>query len=313
MMARSDLVGVVKGALRPLSRLRWAADTALSRRLFGNTLKLRVNVEGFGRALWTRQGFAADLDPEISAFYAEHAYYRPPVDLLPASLVTRLAERFSAALDDASQVRSAYTDDEFYRQYNLPPSTERHLLTQHVSDVHRSLPEIYEVFSPAVVRVIQSCFRSNFRVQSMAAWRMFALPPGLMTEPIIDRWHFDTGSTTRMRFLIPLTPMTRATGATEMWDRSYTQFLIREGFTPISWGDPEGGNRAIEERYFKDNPRLVRNEGPAGQAILFNPSACLHHAGPRDPGQTRDMIQLDIRFARQLQIPSLERPLATGY
>jgi len=313
MMARSDVKGFVKGVVRPLSRLRWAADTALSRRLFGNTLKLRTNLEGFGRALWTRQGFAADVDAAVSVFYDQHQYYRPPPGTLPEGLIGRLAARFDAALRDPAQVNSAYTDEEFYRQYKLhPASSERHLLTQHVRDVHLSLPDIYELFSEPVVRLIRSCFRSNFRVQSMAAWRMFALPATLMTEPIIDRWHFDTGSTTRMRFLIPLTPMTQQNGATELWDKPYTQFLVRQGFTPVSWGDREDANRALEERYFGD-PRIVRNQGPAGSAILFNPSACLHHAGRRDPGQTRDMIQLDIRFARKLQIPSAAHPLTTGY
>jgi len=305
------MLGQVRDVAGRVNRLRWAADTELSRRLFGNTLRLRTNVEGVGTALWTRQQFSDDVDCEVSRFYQENAYYRPPLDTVPKELVATLASRFDEALRDPSKVDSAYTDEAFYRQYKRPAG-ERVLLTQHLRDIHHTLPEIYDIFSPGVIRLIRSCFRSNFRVQSIAAWRMFAVPPTVTTDPIIDRWHFDTGSTTRMRFLIPLTPMTRENGATELWDKQYTRFLVRKGFTPVGWGDPEGVNREIEEQDFGD-PRRVRNEGPAGQSILFNPSACLHRAGPREPNHTRDMIQLDIRFAVRLQIPTRQSPVKTGY
>ena len=163
------------------------------------------------------------------------------------------------------------------------------------------IPELQDLLSPEISRLIRSYYGAHLRVVHVRLWRNLPVPPEYARQDVYSNlWHNDHDPVTLLRLFVYFSDgVTRETGATHFHPIPATRKIIRLGYLR---------RRAIlppARRLLEDKREICYFEGDIGSACLFNPQLCLHRAGVPRPGSHRDMVQFTIAPA--------DRPLSAGW
>lgn len=152
------------------------------------------------------------------------------------------------------------------------------------------IPEIQELISDDLRRILAAYYGTHFKVEHVRAWRNVHVDGPLARQDVYSNlWHNDQDPVTLLRLFVYLSDgVTRETGATRFHSIPVTKQIIRRGYLR---------RRAIlppARRLLEDERRIAYFEGGTGSACLLNPQLCLHSATVPKRGVHRDMLQLTI-------------------
>lgn len=231
--------------------------------VFGNNRPATVNLlykayQLKARRNWDLRDYS-DQEPYRSSAdeLARNGYlvFRPDEN---RALCARLARRAGTLLDTPGVTLR----DESQGIIRLKDSLER-------------LPELTELLTGPIEKVVEFYYRSYFKLYSTDVYRLIhcATAP---EESFL--WHCDNAPAEMIKLLVYLSDTTEETGAFRLKDKTVSSKLKRQGF----W------DRADTERFadrLEDAASTRVLGGPLGTGILFQHSACIHKATDPARGQ----------------------------
>lgn len=155
----------------------------------------------------------------------------------------------------------------------------------HLQYCIRNIPELFQLFHPDLVKVIEGCFKSHFKIYSATAYR---LVPTKDAPQASGLWHADDFPPGALKLMVYLTPSTQETGAFRLHPRSASRRLARLGF--FDRFKAEKFSQVLNNGWFPI-------EGPAGATILFDPRL-VHRATPPEHG-LRDIVSFTLLPSRE--------------
>jgi len=311
---KSMIPGFVRSGVRSLrgrcdlikGGLRQRYETLLCRYYYGNTVQYWANVKGNQNWTAARKAFRKGIDPELHGRFMQLGYANL-TEAANMKLIDRFRQAFLKAMADPEQSFNPFADPESLKYYNhgnyQGPLGE---YRRHVKDSQRTFPEHATLLEGRLGHLIQSCLGSDFAIESVHGYRNNYCPPHIVEhfEPHASRWHFDDQLPDGMRLFLYLTDVTENHGPFQCFDRSYSRYLLRKGFSKDARKFSVTGGLAGK---LFDTPRLASHTGPAGSMILCASSYCLHRAAEMlGPGNHRDVLVYNLRpcVTAQDQVPT---------
>jgi len=240
--------------------------------VFVNVHPLRLNARFLAHRLACRRAFREPLPSAAATRAAAAAYRRDGFVLLPPSdpqLVQQLAKRCRDLVEMGQVVITKGLEEWMVR----------------VADAIRHAPEIAELIHRPLADVLTLIYRSHFKIHQVTMYRLEPTPEPMQVSGL---WHLDNYPPGMINVMIYLTDADRETGALRVHPRPASRRLVHTGFY----------DRYRAERYV---PRLERRwvplEGPAGTAIIFDPTL-VHRTTPPLRGY-RDVVLITFLPARE--------------
>lgn len=265
-------------------------DRALGRALFANTLPFSFNAGGPLRELrartlaWPR--IARRRTPEVMALRKQGFVILP--DAHDPTLIAAIKSRFDALIEDEGHSVSRSPGGlpaVFSRSLNFPL---------------QNIPEITQLLSPDVDRLLRSYYGAHYRVVMVKAFRNRHVQDAVLKthDVLSNTWHFDTNYTDACDYWVPLTDVGDDDGPTHLHTIRSSKAVMRMGFgTRSDYRLPLG--------VLEDPTRIHRFTGNAGTKILHRHPMTLHRAGIPAPDHYRDTILFRIEPAA--------KPLSRGW
>lgn len=260
-----------------IPRLLYGNDAGLQ-----NNLQARRQLSRF-RAAGTGIPHADDNETE---FLKAQGYVRIDAGYDP-TLLAAIRAKFHQALDDPRASRG------------IGPRVRDAI--EGIVDPLRRIPEIEQLLTPRIARVIEGYYGSHFRIEYVRLWRNNHVAAELAnTDVYSNLWHNDQEPVTTLKLFVYLTAgVTRDTGALRFHSIPNTKKIMRAGYMR---------RRAIlppARRLLEDQNRILYFEGGIGDTCILNPALCLHRAGVPRQGAHRDIAQFTF-------LPS-DRPLSKDW
>ena len=257
------------------------------RLVYGNDAGFWENYSARRELRRLRRAQAPSVAPDDRAEFLSSEGYLPLGKPFDPELVRRIADRFRALIGDP--------------EASQPVGPRIRDAARALARPLDSIPEIRELLTDDLGRVLNAYYGSAFTVKHVRAWRNMPVPEAFEKQDVYSNlWHNDHDPVTLLRLFVYLTDgVTRHTGATHFHSIPMTRRIMRKGYLR---------RRAIlpaARRVLEDPQRIRYFEGDVGSACLLNPQLCLHRAGVPAPGSYRDIVQFTIA-------PS-DRPLAADW
>lgn len=284
------------------SRLRWVRGVAeqyafrgvfgeLPRLVYGNDAGFRENYRG-QRELARLRAAAGPLperDPRGLALERD-GYFQVPDAHEPALLQT-IASKYGDCINDPA------------RSKPIGPRVAHAI--RGIIDPLKHIPELEELLTPDIARIVRSYYGTPFRVLSLRLWRNVNVPPEYAKQDVFSNlWHNDPHTVTTMRLFVYLSNgVTRDTGALRFHSIANTKRIIRAGYIRRQAILPPA------RRLLNDPSLVMYFEGDLGATCLLNPQLCLHAASVPREGSHRDIVQFNLAPAEQPLSPSWAREL----
>ena len=153
----------------------------------------------------------------------------------------------------------------------------------------QSVPEIFKVFNPKVVALLESYFGGGFVVNSTTFRLTRHVPDEVRKQGEIysDHWHNDSIATSGLSLFVLLKDLDLDGGPTAALDIPSTRAVVRGGYT-------SRGHDSVARSGIEANPGKVEMTGPAGTILIVNVARCLHRAGIPAPGKEREWLQFRL-------------------
>lgn len=293
-----SVVGAVRSRIQNArGRLRARREEYLCRNYYGNTVQYWANVKGADNWTAARKAYDGPLDRAVHEQFMKLGY----ADVSSAgdmAIIKRVQACFNKAIADPNQSENAFADAESIKYYNhgnyQGPLGE---YRRHVRNCHKNFPDHMPLLRGRLAELIQSCLGSHFHIESVHAYRNTYCPLKIVEhfEPHASRWHFDDQVADGMRLFVYLTDVTPLHGPFQCFDRGYSRYLLRKGFSKEARKSSVTGG--LPAQLF-ETPRLKSNTGPAGTMVLCATSYCMHRACEMlGEGNHRDVLMYNLRPA----------------
>ena len=164
--------------------------------------------------------------------------------------------------------------------------------TRYLIDPLLIIPELKELLSDKINKILLSYYQCAFRIESVRVWRNFHVPN---VDPDKDdrfsnTFHNDNYAVTGLRIFVLLCDnVTRETGAFRFHDKINSSKLIRSLGYFHRYKMPEKMRKKL-----LDPAQLKYFEGDFGDIAVCNTQECLHAASIPKFGSYRDMLQFEI-------------------
>lgn len=218
---------------------------------------------------------ATTVGDERAEFLGEQGYL-PLGVMAPQAVVDHVSERFRTLVLDPA--------------VSQPIGPRLKDAARAIVDPIKRIPEIAQLLTPEVRRIVEAHYGTPFEVKHVRGWRNVPVPPEYQKQDVYSNlWHNDHDPVFMLRLFVYLTDaVTRETGALRFHPIPVTKSIMRRGYLR---------RRAVlppARRILEDERRIMYFEGGRGASCLLNPQMCLHRAGvPRD-GSYRDMVQFTL-------------------
>lgn len=164
--------------------------------------------------------------------------------------------------------------------------------TRFLKNPIEQIPEISNLLSKDLSDIIRCYYKTDFRIQSVRAWRNYHVPgydPDTM-DAFSNTFHNDDLPVTGLRVFILLSEnVTRETGSTRFLDKIRSKELVRSmkyfHRFKLSKKSIKGLN---------DPSKLIYFEGGLGDLCVCNTQECLHAASIPKKGTLRDILQFEV-------------------
>ncbi len=270
---------IKKAARNPgivINFIRRKVDESASKTFYGNVAGFRHNLIGSKKMSQGKLRLALnDSEKEIVTELKESGLYvlKSPYN---KSLFDTIKSKYDKLIEDkeSSFVRTEYKGKVYSRQ---------------VKSIYDYIPEMSQLLTDDIIRLIEGYYNSHFQVLHLMAWRNYHVPPEIVaeSETFSDRWHCDRRNTDIFKLMILLSDVTEEDGPMHVQPIKRTSKLVKKGF----------GNRKkynLSEDVMEDPKYTFKTIGPAGTGLLCNLQLCLHRASIPAPGHTRDLIQFQF-------------------
>jgi hypothetical protein len=285
-LVRSIIPGPVKGIVR---HTREKYQDVLSKYYYGNTLPYQDNVKGSRNWSNARRAFLEPYDRELHEEFRKIGYANLSAGADMATIQS-LRRTYEKAIGDPQHSVNPFTDPVLLKAYNhggyQGPLGE---YRRQIIDTPSVFPNYGGLFNDKLIYLIQSCLGSHFSVFTFDANRNIHVPEHIFQhfEPHSNRWHFDHCRADNIAMFVYLSDVTSDHGPFECFDRSYSRFLVRKGYSK------EGRSRSVNSGMptkLLDPSRRKAHTGPAGTIVLCATSFCLHRANNPGQGNQRDVL-----------------------
>lgn len=273
---------------------RWLGELAsglLSAALFGNTVGIGNNIAG-RRALarCRRRSQPPQNGADAEARRAADEFRRTGILALPAFYPHDRVQALSARVSEMLGDPRASKPRDMAIIHGVPDAT------RNLRDPLRTLPELAELVSPALVRILEAYYESHARVVGLQVYRNAHVDLSAVKarEIFSSQWHFDRQHSAYVQLMVLFTDgVTRETGAFETHDIETSKRLVRSGYVTRNRIYGSAARRI-------NDPALIRYfEGGRGDAMLTHSTLCLHRAGVPKPGSIRDAMLVHFEPAER--------------
>lgn len=218
---------------------------------------------------------------KIVAFLKENKY--SPADL-------EIPEEKLAAI--RSKVHALVENDEFsYPRGKYTEGQQKTYYSRALKNLVKNIPEVKDVLSPELQKIICSYYGSNFGVTSVLCWRNYHVPQEEQQKAMYSNdWHNDYIAPSELKLFINITDVTEADGPLHVISAPDTKRL----FENKAFG---GRFSANDKNVLEDSRHVIKHTGQAGSAIFCHASDCLHRADIPEAGHYRDMLEFQFHPA----------------
>ena len=264
-----------------------------SRPLFGTDAPLHAVVNGY--AALRRNRRAAPVRPAAEwAALAERidsdglATLARPLDPM---LTARVAGRFEQLTHDAAAWTFRFESSGDIHDPDGRPTAagDGRIVQRDLVDPLGRIPEIIEFLDEPLRRLLEACYRTHFRLDRVAYWRNYHVPPQITEQKEVGYshyWHNDGHPVDMLKLFIVMTDVSEEDGPFHALPKSVSRRIVRRGFDRKRF---RHGDESLERT------AVFKLVGPRGTAALCNTTLCLHRAGVPAPGRYRDLLQFQFR------------------
>ncbi len=246
-------------------------DRSTGRTFFGNAAGFKHNISGnINKKKHSASSSSIKNSKDNSEFESNGYFYLKKAD---SSLIDKINSKFQKMIehDQYSDVVNVYEGICYMKKLTNPP---------------RDIPEVRKLFTKDLIKKLESCLGSNFKVEGLQIWRNYHIPREIQknNDLFSNLWHCDYQNIDYTKLFFYLEDVTANNGPIEMVSPSKTKELIKNGYK-------DRYQYTLNEKLFSDEKDIFKGVGSAGTVLLVNTEICLHRAGNPVENHHRDVIQ----------------------